>query len=215
MPNEANRPCQIIGYGVDQNVNVKQDFNMALRYRKLGNKSENDMKMMTKRNTIILMVTAILAVPILLLSGITNVSTYLSDALVINNSQSPSTSASTLSTNTAYSSPNWVGSIQVSNALSQLIQSKVHTTLGNAAAGAEKAVGINSHATSANLGEERGYLVYTVRIMDGNNNSHKVIVDAGNGRVLFAQSIFDQEEHNNNNNVVYQYHDHHHDEDNE
>jgi len=199
---------------VDQNDNVKQDFNMALRYRKLGNKSENDMKMMTKRNTIILMVTAILAVPILLLSGITNVSTYLSDALVINNSQSPSTSASTLSTNTAYSSPNWVGSIQVSNALSQLIQSKVHTTLGNAAAGAEKAVGINSHATSANLGEERGYLVYTVRIMDGNNNSHKVIVDAGNGRVLFAQSIFDQEEHSNNN-VVYQYHDHHHDEDNE
>jgi len=173
-----------------------------------------NMKMMTKRNTIILMVTAILAVPILLLSGITNVSTYLSDALVINNSQSPSTSASTLSTNTAYSSPNWVGSIQVSNALSQLIQSKVHTTLGNAAACAEKAVGINSHATSANLGEERGYLVYTVRIMDGNNNSHKVIVDAGNGRVLFAQSIFDQEEHSNNN-VVYQYHDHHHDEDNE
>jgi len=199
---------------VDQNDNVKQDFNMALRYRKLGNKSENDMKMMTKRNTIILMVTAILAVPILLLSGITNVSTYLSDALVINNSQSPSTSASTLSTNTAYSSPNWVGSIQVSNALSQLIQSKVHTTLGNAAAGAEKAVGINSHATSANLGEERGYLVYTVRIMDGNNNSHKVIVDAGNGRVLFAQSIFDQEEHSNNN-VVYQYQNHHHDEDNE
>lgn len=199
---------------VGQNDNVKQDFNMALRYRKLGNKSENDMKMMTKRNTIILMVTAILAVPILLLSGITNVSTYLSDALVINNSQSPSTSASTLSTNTAYSSPNWVGSIQVSNALSQLIQSKVHTTLGNAAAGAEKAVGINSHATSANLGEERGYLVYTVRIMDGNNNSHKVIVDAGNGRVLFAQSIFDQEQHNNNN-VDYQYHDYHHPEDNE
>jgi hypothetical protein len=173
-----------------------------------------NMKMMTKRNTIILMVTAILAVPILLLSGITNVSTYLSNALVINNSQSPSTLSSSLSTNTAYSSPNWIGSIQVSNALSQMIQSKVHTTLGNAAAGAEKAVGINSHATSANLGEERGYLVYTVRIMDGNNNSHKVIVDAGNGRVLFAQSIFDQEEHSNNN-VVYQYHDHHHDEDNE
>lgn len=169
------------------------------------------MKMMTKRNTIILMVTAILAVPILLLSGIANVSTYLSDALVINNSQGPSTSSpSSLPTNTALSSPNWVGSIQVSNALSQMIQSKVHTTLGNAAASAEKAVGINSHATSANLGEERGYLVYTVRIVDGNSNSHKVIVDAGNGRVLFDQGIFnDQEEHSNN--VLYQYNDHHHD----
>jgi hypothetical protein len=173
-----------------------------------------NMKMMTKRNTIILMVTAILAVPILLLSGIANVSTYLSDALVINNSQGPSTSSpSSLPTNTALSSPNWVGSIQVSNALSQMIQSKVHTTLGNAAASAEKAVGINSHATSANLGEERGYLVYTVRIVDGNSNSHKVIVDPGNGRVLFDQGIFnDQEEHSNN--VLYQYHDHH-DEDNE
>src|SRR6476660_3446777 len=173
-----------------------------------------NMKMMTKRNTIILMVTAILAVPILLLSGIANVSTYLSDALVINNSQGPSTSSpSSLPTNTALSSPNWVGSIQVSNALSQMIQSKVHTTLGNAAAGAEKAVGINSHATSANLGEERGYLVYTVRIVDGNSNSHKVIVDPGNGKVLFAQSIFDDQEEHSNNNVVYQYDDHHHDND--
>jgi uncharacterized membrane protein YkoI len=189
---------------------------MTLRYRKLGNKSESDMKMMTKRNTIILLVTAILAVPILLLSGITNVSTYLSDALVINNSQSQSTSAPNLSTNAAYSSPNWVGSIQVSNALSQMIQSRVHTTLGNAAAGAEKAVGINSHATSANLGEERGYLVYTVRIMDGNNNSHKVIVDAGNGRVLFAQSSFDDhpEQNHPEQNVGYNFH-HNHDEDNE
>ena len=169
------------------------------------------MKVMAKRNTIILMVTAILAVPILLLSGITNVSTYLSDALVINNSQGPSTSSpSSLPTNTALSSPNWVGSIQVSNALSQMIQSKVHTTLGNAAAGAEKAVGINSHATSANLGEERGYLVYTVRIVDGNSNSHKVIVDPGNGRVLFAQSIFDDQPEQD---VVYKFH--HHDEDNE
>ena len=171
------------------------------------------MKMMTKRNTIILMVTAILAVPILLLSGIANVSTYLSDALVINNSQGPSTSSSpsSLPTNTALSSPNWVGSIQVSNALSQMIQSKVHTTLGNAAAGAEKAVGINSHATSANLGEERGYLVYTVRVMDGNSNSHKVIVDPGNGRVLFDQSIFNDQEEHSNSNVLYQYHDHDHD----
>jgi hypothetical protein len=170
-----------------------------------------NMKMMTKRNTIILMVTAILAVPILLLSGIANVSTYLSDALVINNSQGPSTSSpSSLPTNTALSSPNWVGSIQVSNALSQMIQSKVHTTLGNAAASAEKAVGINSHATSANLGEERGYLVYTVRIVDGNSNSHKVIVDPGNGRVLFDQSIFNGHPEQD---VVYK--SHHHQEDNE
>ena len=82
--------------------------------------------------------------------------------------------------------------------------------MGNAAAGAEKAVGINSHATSANLGEERGYLVYTVQIMDGNSNSHKVIVDPGNGRVLFDQSIFNGHPEQD---VVYK--SHHHQEDNE
>jgi hypothetical protein len=163
--------------------------------------------MMTKRNKIILMAAAILAVPVLLLSGITNVSTYLSNALV-GNSQSPSPSA--LSTNNAYSSSNWTGSIQVSNALSQIIQSKVHTTLSDAATSAEKLVGINSHATSANLKEQRGYLVYTILTLDGNNNSHKVIVDPGNGKVLFAQRIFnDHAEHSNN--VVYKFHHHHED----
>ena len=52
-----------------------------------------------------------------------------------------------------------------------------------------------------------------VRIMDGNNNSHKVIVDAGNGRVLFAQSIFD---YHPEQDVAYKFHHHHDDrEDNE
>jgi hypothetical protein len=163
--------------------------------------------MMTKRNKIILMAAAIIAVPVVLLSGITNVSTYLSNALV-GNSQSPSPSA--LSTNNAYSSSNWTGSIQVSNALSQIIQSKVHTTLSDAATSAEKLVGINSHATSANLKEQRGYLVYTIWTLDGNNNSHKVIVDPGNGKVLFAQRVFnDHAEHSNN--IVYKFRHHHED----
>jgi hypothetical protein len=82
--------------------------------------------------------------------------------------------------------------------------------LGNAAAGVEKAVGINSHATSS--WRRKGYLVYTVRIVDGNSNSHKVIVDPGNGKVLFDQSIFGDQEEHGNNNVIYRYHDpHHHD----
>jgi hypothetical protein len=164
--------------------------------------------MMTKRNKIIVMVAAILSIPVLLLllSGITNVPMYLSNALVSN---SKSASPSALSTNTVYSS-NWVGSIQVSNALSQIIQSKVHTTLSDAATSAERFVGTDSHATSANLKEERGYLVYTIRTIDGNNNSNKVIVDPGNGKVLFAQRISnDHTEHSND--VVYKFHHHHED----
>ena len=101
------------------------------------------------------------------------------------------------------------GSIQVSKALSQIIQSKVHTSLSDAATGAEKLVGTNSHATSANLREERGYLVYTIWVGDGNNNSHKVIVDPGNGKVLFAQHT--STDHAERSNVVYKFHRHHHD----
>src|SRR5919204_4107332 len=179
-----------------------------LCYLSLGNKTkirEWVYKMMTRSNKkIVLMITAILAVPILLLSGITNLSTYLSNALVSNNQ---SLSPSPLSTNTAsFSSPNWTGSIQVSNTLSQIIQSQMHTTLGNAATSAEKLIGANSHATSTNLREERGYLVYTVWVKDSNSNSHKVIVDPGNGKVLFTQPIFNDHSEHSNNNVVYEYH---------
>jgi hypothetical protein len=170
------------------------------------------------------MIAAILALPILLLSGITNLSTYISNAIVSNNQ-----SLSPLSTNTAYySSSNWTGSIQLSNTLSQIIQSQVHATLGDAATSAEKLVGANSHATSANLREERGYLVYTVWVKDSNDNSHKVIVDPGNGKVLFTQQIFNNinDDHDDDkgqqhyyhaehssNNVAYEYHHHddHHD----
>ena len=161
---------------------------------------------MTRKRKIILLVAAILAVPLILISGITNASMYLSNALV-SNSQGP---LSSLYTNTGYS--NWTGSIQVSNALSQIIQSQVHTSLGDAATSAEKLIGANSHATSANLREERGYLVYTVWVKDSNSNSHKVIVDPGNGKVLFTQPIFNDHSEHSNNNVVYEYH-HHNDND--
>jgi uncharacterized membrane protein YkoI len=176
----------------------------------------NDMTMMTRKNKIILIVASALAVPVLLLlSGITNVSTYISNALVINNQRPPSSSSLSTNTSTAAyssSSSNWTGSIQISNALSQMIQSKVHTTLSDAATSAEKAVGINSHATSANLREQRGYLVYTVQVIDGNNNnSYKVIVDPGNGRVLFTRQAFnDHLEHD-----VFHHHYHHHHNNNE
>ena len=164
--------------------------------------------MTTRRNKkIILMIAAILAISILLLGGITNLSTYLSNALVSNN-QSPSP----LSTNTAsFSSPNWTGSIQVSKTLPQIIQSQVHATLGDAATSAEKLVGANSHATSANLREERGYLVYTVWVKDSNDNSHKVIVDPGNGKVLFTKQMSNNDHSEHNDNVVYKFHRHHED----
>ena len=34
-----------------------------------------------------------------------------------------------------------------------------------------------------------GYLIYSVPIVDSNNNIHRVIVDAGNGKVLSSQQV--------------------------
>jgi hypothetical protein len=51
-------------------------------------------------------------------------------------------------------------------------------------------VGTNSSAVAAFIHPESGFLVYNVFVMDGNNNNiHKVIVDAGNGKVLSNQQM--------------------------
>jgi hypothetical protein len=54
---------------------------------------------------------------------------------------------------------------------------------------AEKAIGNNSNAVAVHFGMENGYLVYTVRVIYGSYNFHKVIVDAGNGMVLSNQPL--------------------------
>jgi len=79
---------------------------------------------------------------------------------------------------------NLTGSVQVFPRLSQIIQSKASVSLSAAATSAEKCVGQNSHAISAHVVVVNGYLVYTIRVVDTNNNIHRVIVDAGNGKVL-------------------------------
>jgi uncharacterized membrane protein YkoI len=79
---------------------------------------------------------------------------------------------------------NLTGSVQVFPRLSQIIQSKASVSLSAAATTAEKSVGQNSHAISAHVAVVNGYLVYTIRVVDTNNNIHRVIVDAGNGKVL-------------------------------
>ncbi len=54
---------------------------------------------------------------------------------------------------------------------------------------AEKTIGNSSHAVEAHFGMANGYLVYTVWVIDGSYNFHKVIVDAGNGKVLSNQPV--------------------------
>jgi uncharacterized membrane protein YkoI len=143
---------------------------------------------MRNRNLVLVAILSIIASTI---TGIL-VSTYSQQVNAQNQTGSTSTITSITSNNSIKNNPsagaaysNWTGSIQLSSTLSQTIESKVHTSLSNAITVAEKTVDANSHATSGRLTAENGFLVYSVWVRNPTSNSlHRIIVDAGNGKVL-------------------------------
>jgi uncharacterized membrane protein YkoI len=135
---------------------------------------------MITKNTNLLLI-AVLAVTASITSGIL-VTTYMQQAASAQNQNSTSSAGAVPLTNLT-------GSVQVFPKLSQTIQSKANVSLSTAATNAEKSVGPSSHATSAHVGIVNGYLIYSIRIVDSNNNIHRVIVDAGNGKVLSSQQV--------------------------
>ncbi|MGB0028493.1 MAG: PepSY domain-containing protein, partial [Nitrososphaeraceae archaeon] len=85
---------------------------------------------------------------------------------------------------------NITGSIPLGSTISGAISSKVKTTLSDAALVAQKAVGSNTSATLALLRPLNGYLVYDIHVRNNANNTHyAVIVDPGNGKVLYKQTL--------------------------
>jgi uncharacterized membrane protein YkoI len=102
------------------------------------------------------------------------------------------TSAATTATNERSNiSPlaNITGSIPLRSTISEAISSKVKTNLSDAITIAQKAVGTNTSATLAFVRPLNGYLVYDVHVKNNSNNTTTaVIVDAGNGKVLYKQT---------------------------
>jgi hypothetical protein len=84
---------------------------------------------------------------------------------------------------------NITSSINLMNVISQAIGSNINVSLSDAATTAESSVGNGSHAASAELGENNGYLVYNVMVIDPSMNFSKVVVDPGNGEVLFSKQL--------------------------
>jgi hypothetical protein len=84
---------------------------------------------------------------------------------------------------------NITSSINLMNVISQAIGLNVNVSLSDAATAAETSLGNGSHAASAELVENNGYLVYNVMVIDPSMNFSKVIVDPGNGEVLFSKQL--------------------------
>lgn len=89
---------------------------------------------------------------------------------------------------------NITSSINLMSVISEAIGSNINVSLSDAALTAESSVGNGSHAASAELGENNGYLVYNVMVIDPNMNFSKVVIDPGNGEVLFNKQL-SKEEH--------------------
>src|ERR687896_844995 len=89
---------------------------------------------------------------------------------------------------------NITSSINLMSVISNTIGSNINVSLSDAATTAESSVGNGSHAASAELGENNGFLVYNIMVIDPSMNFSKVLVEPGNGEVLFNKQL-SKEEH--------------------
>src|SRR5919198_2283671 len=96
----------------------------------------------------------------------------------------------TTSPNQVSNLPNITGSIPLRSTISGALSSKVKTSLADAIGIAQKAVGPNTSATLGLLRPLNGYLVYDIHVKNNaDNTTHAVIVDPGNGKILYNQQL--------------------------
>lgn len=81
------------------------------------------------------------------------------------------------------------GTIQVGPIISKAIVAEVKVPIAEAAASAQKQLGANSHITSLSLGIRNGYLVYVVRGLDSNFDTHNLWIDAATGKVILSVKL--------------------------
>ena len=79
---------------------------------------------------------------------------------------------------------NITGSIKLAPTLINSIASQIKVSLSDAAAIVQNQAGNKSNVVAAHLDVVNSYLVYTVVAVDPDANIHKLIIDAGNGKVL-------------------------------
>ena len=84
---------------------------------------------------------------------------------------------------------NITGSLSTRNMMAKEVGSQVHVSLANATDIAEKTVGPNSHAVSVRLEAVSGFVVDIAVVLDVNQGTHNVLVDAGNEKVLSSTQV--------------------------
>ncbi len=81
---------------------------------------------------------------------------------------------------------NITGSIPLQSTISQALRSEIQVPMAEAITTAQNTAGGNSSVVAAFLSPLKGFLVYNIGVMGANNTLYKVIVDPGNGEVLYT-----------------------------
>ena len=84
---------------------------------------------------------------------------------------------------------NVTGSINLMSIFTKAIGAQVKVSLSEAATTAETNIGNGSHAVAARIGQENGFLVYTIKVIDSNMKFHKLIIDPADGKVLLSREL--------------------------
>jgi uncharacterized membrane protein YkoI len=125
----------------------------------------------------------------IIVAAVSLLTATISSGVLAQGVNSTSGNATTTSPNQVSNLPNITGSIPLRSTISGALSSKVKTSLSDAIGIAQKAVGTNTSATLAFVRPLNGYLVYDVHVRNNSNNTTTaVIVDAGNGKVLYKQT---------------------------
>ncbi len=81
---------------------------------------------------------------------------------------------------------NITGSIPLQSTINQALRSEIQVPMSEAITTAQNTAGRNSSVVGAFLSPLKGFLVYNIGVMSANNTLYKVIVDPGNGEVLYT-----------------------------
>ena len=84
---------------------------------------------------------------------------------------------------------NVTGSINIMSIFTKAIGAQVKVSLSEAATTAETNIGNGSHAVAAHIGQENGYLVFGIKVIDSNMKFHKLLIDPADGKVLLSREL--------------------------
>jgi hypothetical protein len=84
---------------------------------------------------------------------------------------------------------NITSSISLFDTITAAVESKINVSFSDAVVSAESSLGNNSDAVAGHLGDENGYLVYNILVLDPDRNFNRILVDPGNGDIILTEKI--------------------------